>query len=134
VSVTRFNEQNLREIREALESALAIVEEETGLSIELGSCRFLPHSAKFKVEVKTVDRDGRAFDEGAANFKVFAKDFGLEPEYLGRVFVSNSIEYTITGLKPRNKKYPIIATRADGKSFKFSHLLVRHMIKGGQVL
>ncbi len=125
MSVTRFNRHNLQEVREVIETALVTVREETGLNVQLGACRFQPNSATFKLEIQTVDEDGKAFDEGAANFRVFARDFGLEPEDLGKVFVSNGIEYTVSGLKPRNRKYPIIATRADGKTFKFHPFVVR---------
>lgn len=131
MSVTRFNRVNLREVRDCLETALATVREETGLSIDLGSCRFGSNSATFKLEVKTLDEDGKAFDESAANFKVFARDFGLEPDDLGKTFMSGLVEFTVSGLKPRNTKYPVIATRADGKTFKFSELTVQHYLNGG---
>lgn len=128
MSITRFNKHNLGELREVIETALATASEETGLDIQLGRCRFSSDTATFKLEVKTVDEDGKAFDENAANFKVFAEDFGLSPNDLGKTFVSSRVEYTISGLKPRNRKYPVIATRGDGKTFKFHAALVKRLM------
>jgi hypothetical protein len=128
MKITRFNNDNLKPIRERLEIAVAMIAEETGLDIKVGSCRFNRHTATYKLEINTVDQDGNAFDEDAANFKVFAEDVGLREEDLGKTFINNRKLYTVTGLKPRNRKYPILATRADGKRFKFPASLVKRLL------
>lgn len=125
MKITRFDKSNLKQIRERLEIAVSLIADETGLNIKVGSCNFRNRSATFKLEVGVVDEDGNSFDEDAANFRVFAEDVGLKEEDLGKTFINSSKLYTISGLKPRNRKYPILATRADGKRFKFPASLVR---------
>lgn len=43
---------------------------------------------------------------------------------LGSEFVDRGETFTITGLNPRSTKYPVLATRADGKRFKFPVITV----------
>jgi len=128
MSIKRFNEHSLQHLRDVLEGYLATTAEETGLSIELGRCSFNANTATFKLEVKTIDVDGRAFDENAANFKVFAADFGLSPDDLGKTFVNNFTTFTICGLKPRNRKYPILASKPSGKVFKFTASVIQRLL------
>ena len=129
MNITRFDKRNLREIRQRLEVAVSLIADETGLNIKVGSCRYRDDSATFKLEVCTVDKDGNSFDEDAANFKVFAEDVGLKETDLGKTFISNRTLYTITGLKPRARKYPILAKRADDKTFKFSAGMVKRLLE-----
>ena len=133
MSVTRFNKHNLQDLREVIEAALIVASEETGLDMQLGGCRFSSNSATFKLEVKTLDEEGRAFDEGAANFKVFAADFGLIPDDLGKTFTSARTTYTICGLKPKNRKYPIIARKSSGRTFKFSASMVQRLLRPDEI-
>ena len=43
---------------------------------------------------------------------------------LGSEFVDRGETFTITGFNPRSTKYPVLATRADGKRFKFPVITV----------
>jgi hypothetical protein len=127
MKITRLN---LESIRDQLEAVLKAADwTQLGVDVSVGRCRFNQNAATFKVEVKTVDEDGEAFDEDAANFKVFAEEFGLKEEYFGKTFTSQDVEYTISGLKLRNRKYPVLAIRADGKRFKFPARLVKRLLE-----
>ena len=119
MSITRFTNHNLDHISDRLKIALALIATETGLEITLDGCRYDNNTAKFKVVVKTVDEDGNAFDEDAANFTVFAGRYGLKETDLGREFRCGDNTYAITGLKPRARKRPILAKNRQGKVYVF---------------
>ena len=54
------------------------------------------------------------------DFRYYAKEYGLEPEDFGARFVRNGMTFEIVGLKPRNRKYPIIAKNVVTQdTFKF---------------
>ncbi len=127
MTITKFDVTHLRKINKRIESALAVVAKEFGIDIKTGSSYIKEEgdTATTKVEIRVIDKDGNAFDEDAANFKVFAEEFGLKPEDLGKTFITNFIEYTITGLKPRNRKYPILVVNKKGKCYKFPSRLIQ---------
>lgn len=125
MTITKFDNISLKKINDRMQSALTVVAKEFGIDIKVGNSKYDNDSAITKVELQVLDKDGNAFDENAANFKVFAKDYGLSPDDLGKTFVANFAEYTITGLKPRNKKYPILAVGKNGKCYKFPSKLIQ---------
>jgi hypothetical protein len=58
--------------------------------------------------------------EEIESFKTNAKLFGFEPDDLGKEFSFQGQSYTICGLKPKSRKYPVIAQSAGGKNYKFA--------------
>jgi hypothetical protein len=87
------------------------------------------HTGKFSqsnfttlIEFAVINQ-GVAETEEAQAFKRNARFFGLEPDDLGKTFhsIATGKKMEITGAKPRNHKYPIIAKCAsNGKAYKFS--------------
>lgn len=114
-----LDKKNLNLLRGKMSAALQAVATEFGLKIEVGSCRFNLNSAEFKVEVSTISSDGTVNSREAVAFQRNASFFGLEPTDLGRTFRSGGETYTITGLRPNAPRFPVLAERADGRSFKF---------------
>ena len=130
MNITRFSNDSLNRISQHLDVALATVRDQLGLDIKIGNCRYTNNTATLKLEIKTIEKDGKAFDEDAANFKVFADKFGLQESDLGREFIHNFSKYKISGLKPRNTKYPIIVQRVkDNKTFRFPIRLIQKLLK-----
>lgn len=107
-------------LRNEINQALALIGAQHGVVISLGSAKFTPSNATFKLEVATKTQDGDVQTKEATAFKMLAKAYDLEPSDLGRTFVSNGRHFTITGLNPKRPKYPICATcKEDGRSYKF---------------
>ena len=46
----------------------------------------------------------------------------------GKKFTLRNNTFTITELKPRSSRYPVIAEDANGKSYKFTAIYVKHSI------
>lgn len=110
-----FNKQNLKALRPLLESALADIEEQIGVKIELGSFRF--NDAQFTTRM-TVKSPGRAKDSAEQEFKLMANCYGLKPEWFGKSFKKGSKVFTIIALDMKKRKYPVICSCADGKQYK----------------
>ena len=119
--------QKAKDLRELIQNALNGVAGPAGVDIRVGNCRF-GTDATFQVIVSEVAADGTVKTREADDFRMLASSYGLEPEDLGRSFRSNGDRYTIAGLKPRSRKYPILAKRGDGKIYKFGAQNVKVML------
>ncbi len=118
--ITTIERNNLDTIKTAVLEALIPVGEELGLSFEFGRGTYTENNFVVKLEIATLDENGEANNRTADDFRSNAFSYGLEPDDLGRTFVTYSGRFTITGAKPKNRKYPIIAENAGGTAYKFS--------------
>ncbi len=108
------------EMREALDK----IGERYGLAFELGRITFDDNSFKVSVEAVLTATPGES--KMIVDFRKHCNKHGLIVSDLGRTFTNTRLErFTIVGLKPRNRKYPIIGQRGDGKQFKFTSHSVR---------
>lgn len=110
-----------RTLREDINAALAAVAEKHGLHIHAGNCTYNPTSCMFKLECAERAEDGRILDKSAQMFLLYAADYGLKPEWLGRKFKNGPNTYQLTGLNPR-KGRPVLATKDgnDAGAFAFA--------------
>lgn len=115
--VTSFNRQNIRQINSELEAALKQVAEKYGLEVKLGNTRFTGDNFSTKVQVATVGESGITMSKEATDFNRYKTILGINME-LGQEFQRSGKTFTIVGLKPRSKKYPILAKCSDGKTYK----------------
>ena len=115
--VTSFNRQNIRQINSELEAALKQVAEKYGLEVKLGNTRFTSDNFTTKVQVATVGEGGITMSKEATDFNRYKTILGINME-LGQEFQRSGKTFTIVGLKPRSKKYPILAKCSDGKTYK----------------
>jgi hypothetical protein len=115
--VTSFNRQNIRQINSELEAALKQVAEKYGLEVKLGNTRFTGDNFSTKVQVATVAEGGITMSKEATDFNRYKTILGINMD-LGQEFQRSGKTFTIVGLKPRSKKYPILAKCSDGKTYK----------------
>lgn len=77
-------------------------------------------TVEFKLHLNPVSKDGVVQDQQVVDFKRYAKVYGLEEADLGRSFNFRGTSYSITGISPKRRKFPISAKRnTDGKRYKF---------------
>jgi len=117
MTITTLDKQTLRIVREKMNEALATLEE-IGIHAKVGSISYEDQRASVKVEIAVMGENGEIVSKEASDYERYREMYEL-PE-LGTTFVNRGTVYTITGLKPRSTKYPVLAKRADGKSFKFT--------------
>lgn len=116
----RFNRTNLKAIRADINTALKAVEKKHGVSFNLGNIRFSDSDFRGKLECfSATDNSGNAVDIDKQNFESKAWLVGVKKTAFGKTFTSQGTKFTITGINTRAKKYPIQATNAKGKRYKF---------------
>jgi len=82
-------------------------------------------TVKFEFQEMTAHADG-ASDAVPAAFARTAQMLGVPTDSFGKTFKQGQRTYTVVGLSTRRPKFPVSATRDDGKQFKFPmHVLNR---------
>lgn len=117
--ITRFDRTTCRLVRERIDAALADLGAELGLDISAGSGSFDAGFYRVKVTCAVKHDDGTVETPEATAFKRLATLYGLKADDLGREFTSRGKTFKVTGLKTRAKKYPVLATDSEGKTYKF---------------
>ena len=112
-------------MRVEMQEALDNIGKRYGMAFEIGRITFDDNSIKASVEAVLTTAPGES--KMAVDFRKHCFKHNLNPSDLGRTFTNTRLErFTIVGLKPRNRKYPIIGQRiSDGKQFKFTSHAVR---------
>ena len=124
--MTKIRELELAKIRIALKEAFKAVEEEFNMTLKLGNITYEDESFRAKLTSINNTKEGKTVTPEALNFKREAYLYGLNLADLGKVIVIQGAKYIITGLNPRNIKYPILCTSiAKGVNYKFNSDTVR---------
>ena len=104
------------------ESLLAMqqVLKKYGITVEYKGGSYSPeeYTAKFVFSVPRSDGVPTSFAAACGKFGLSVADYGK------RFRNKTGTTYELVGIKPRNRKYPIIGRRSDGQRFKFGpHVL-----------
>ena len=95
-------------------------EEGLGVTFTLGSGRYSNGATgRITIEVSVNAPDGSEQTKEMLDYKEYAGLFQLDPGYLGKAFVFKGRSYTVAGLRPGATKFPVLATRDDGKRLAF---------------
>ena len=121
--VTTFNRQNIRQINSEIEAALKSIANKYGVEVKLGNTRFTGANFTTKVQVATVGEGGITMSKEATDFNRYKNSLGINMD-LGQEFERSGKTYTIVGLKPRSRQYPVLAKCSDGKTYKLPVNLV----------
>ena len=122
-----------RELAEDMLAALQSVATKHGVQIKDKGGKFDPNggSATFKFEAAFLNDQGQAETAERKEYKLFAVNLGLKPEWLDQTFRFNSADYKIVGLRTRRSKNPVLVQRQpDGRTFVFSHDYVKSAMTG----
>jgi hypothetical protein len=118
--IRQLDKPTVKYITKRLQAVLTPLAKELGVMIDLGSCTFQTSNCRIQLKVAVLNPDGEPVTEEADAFKRSAKLFGFEPADLGKEFASQGQTYTINGLRPKSRKYPVIARAGNGKDYKFA--------------
>lgn len=123
MTIEKIGRDECKMIREIVNATLADALGELGLKASIGNMTFDGETVTTKLTVAIAD-----YNAGEAEFKKGCWKFDLNKSDFGRKFESNGEVFTICGLKPRSRKYPVLGKRADGKVFKFPAARVRMLL------
>lgn len=135
MKITSFDKDNLKTVRQTINSALERAEEELGISLSIGNISYDRNGNGFttKLEGAVVNESGQAMDKQVRDFIQYARfQPDLEPEDLFKEFEHDGTIYKIVGWRPRSKKYPVIC-ESEGISYKFPADLVALRLKTAEV-
>lgn len=124
MKLTQFDTENLRAIRNDVNSALKAVEERYGVSFDIGRITYDSASLRAKLTGTLVGAVRGAGNSVEAQFLIGLKSYGyrygLTEKDAKKIFSANNNQYIFMGIKPGSKKYPLIVKRIDnGKLYKF---------------
>ena len=98
-----------------MSDALKKVGEAFGVEFKLGGGRFSPTHYGCRLDVTIAGAE----PQEAQDFRQYADMFGLKPDDLGRTFLDRGRRFTIVGLLPRSRSYPVLAQNDRGTRYKF---------------
>ena len=117
--ITALDKPQIKYIRKRMESALKSLAQELGVTIDVCNCTFQQSNCRFQVKLAVLDSAGNPVTEEIDLFRESARLYGLEASDMGKEFTYRGKAYTICGLNPKSRKYPIIAKAVNGKVYKF---------------
>ena len=126
MKVKNITREFLKDFRTQLEYALEELGEKEGIKLTAGRCSYSDTYFSIKVEGAIEAEKGVATTKDQIAFKENAEIYGLSPDDLFKTFSTNGKTYEVWGLKPRSKKYPILAKKVGTDNvYKFKASIVK---------
>jgi len=115
-----LDRNTVKTISEDIMEALKAVSLKHGVQFSYKGGTFSTTSAKLRIEAAVVGDGGVVITSERRDFPVYAKMFGLQPEWLDKTFVHGNASYTITGLSTRKRTNPVnCRNERTGKTYVF---------------
>ena len=138
--ISSFDRPTVQKLRKSLQATLDSIGKANGICLTLGNIRFDRGQFRTKLTAYVVPdgvnptSDPQAIREMsyADAWRRQAPFYGFLLEHLGKTVTHNGSRYTIAGLKPTSRKYPIMMKRDDGKMFKFPEYTVKNLLLKGR--
>lgn len=124
-----MNRDKVTSISEKIKLALSEISASEGVDISLGGISF--SSTSFSVKITGVEKDN---PENERVNLILSRRYGFVQNIIGMEFTSPSGTFIVDGFKTANRKYPILATRTDGKMYKFHPSQILKYIGGHNVI
>jgi hypothetical protein len=113
-----LTKKEIKNMRERIEAELEDLGKEMKMEFKVGNASFSANSVTFKLIASTVTLSGVVMTPEVDAWKRNARVFGLDPEDLGANILLNGKLMKFAGLKPSNRKYPVLVEDAQGKTYK----------------
>ena len=109
----------LDKIRLDLNAALIEVGAMNGVKFKVGNMRYTSESVKITLDAFDTNGAGADTSVDQLAWNKGCAWFGFKEEDFGKKFSAGTRTFTISGLKPKNHKYPIIGSGPEGGRYKF---------------
>lgn len=127
--LTRFDPQSVVQFKEKLLAHIDDFVSAHGLSLSDTKGRYSDRQCDITLSFKVPEVDGK--DTQRTEFAAIAAAFNLKPEDYHRKFRVNGTEFQLTGLKIKNRKYPVIGIDETGRQFKFELSVLDNLLIDG---
>jgi len=124
--LANFDKNTLVIFRRKLEEMFDQFQQDTGVKLKIGTIRYDDRTLRTTLEgcTETVDGTGDTFEK--ITWDRCCGRYGLKPEHFGQTIdLGFGRKYKLVGIKSRNRKYPILAQKDDGKRYKLTSADVR---------
>lgn len=121
MTITAINAAALTMLRGEIDAALKALGEKHGITLRAGNGKYDGESiGSFKLDICLPSSTGEtnpALVKAERDWKAYAAEFDLQPEWLGKSFgrAKNGGVVTIVGLMPNRHKFPVLV-RSNGKA------------------
>lgn len=126
--IDHFSRASCHVVRTDIMLALAAVAEKHGITIEYGNGSFNPTTYNLRLAMSATPAGSNKDPIHVREFKANCALYGFAGADLGRAFLCNGRGFTVAGLKPSSRRYPILGER-NGKLYKFDAAMVRELLK-----
>ena len=118
MAIKRIEREHLLGMQDIVETALNNIRTEYGVDVEITKIK-CDNGLDFHMILvgNTTEDRTLAEKEGFASQSYM---YGLSPDDYEKSFIENGKTYKIFGIKPRNRKYPVLARNGKGTVYKFS--------------
>ena len=107
-TIKEFNKNNLKALRQDMNAALAKLEKQYGIQINVGNASFMANEVTFKTKCNTIGASGTAITKEAQNWSLYAELNGVGQFSIGdRITIQGKV-FTIEGWNTRAKKSPVM--------------------------
>ena len=125
--IREFNKISAGMIRDDIKKELQDIGEKLGVFIETGSGSFTSTELGMRLNVTLREGyDGKSGKQAAFERNAFG--FGLKDDMFGKKFSYGNEIFTISGIRPKARKKPVLATNSKGKEFIFPVDIVKVMM------
>ena len=118
--VTNFDKPTIKAIRMAMDTALAKVEKDYGITISTGNARFSGNEVTFKVKANTLNSTGSANTKEAQMFDIYKNTVGIGHLNVGDTITLQGKSFILKGYNTRARKSPINIEDTQGRGYKCS--------------
>ncbi len=118
-SVAAFTPQTVLDVQEGLVAVVKEYAKANGLQLSGARSKYSSHQCDLTLSL-TVPETEATKDHEKYEFEALAPLFDLTGNDYLKPFSLNGRRFTLVGLKPNNRKYPIIGADETGRRFKFT--------------
>jgi hypothetical protein len=121
----------INRVQSKIAAALAQIEKDENIKISFGSCSYNAAYYKSGMTVTSLENSEKVDNV----FLKISQRLGFTQNIIGMTFTGATCgEVTITDIKLKNFKYPVIGITKDGKSYKFTTEQVKRYIGGDKII
>lgn len=121
----------INRVQSKIAAALAQIEKDENIKISFGNCSYNAAYYKSGMTVTSLENSEKVDNV----FLKISQRLGFTQNIIGMTFTGTTCgEITITDIKLKNFKYPIIGTTKGGKSYKFTTEQVKRYLGGDKII
>ena len=121
----------INRVQSKIAAALAQIEKDENIKISFGNCSYNAAYYKSGMTVTSLENSEKVDNV----FLKISQRLGFTQNIIGMTFTGTTCgEITITDIKLKNFKYPIIGTTKGGKSYKFTTDQVKRYLGGDKII